>query len=162
MNCSQFDLKGYLLGELPERDRSAVADHAAGCTACAEEIDRLRLTHVTMMTLGEEELPRRIAFVSDKVFEPRWWQRVWISGPKLGFASAAMLSAAILGHGFVASPGRPVDQAQLETVVRKVVAESESRQQARLSQAMSAVGESYEVLMKKVNVQLTAFRRGAL
>ena len=32
---------------------------------------------------------QRIAFVSDKVFEPRWWQTIWRSGPAMGFASAA-------------------------------------------------------------------------
>ena len=162
MSCSNFDLKGYLLGEIPETGRSAVKEHLAGCPACAEEVDRLRLTHAAMMTLPEEEMPRRIAFVSDKVFEPRWWQRLWSSGPKLGFASAAMLSAAILAHGYVRPSGAAIDQAQVESAMRKVVAESESRQDDRLSKAMSAVGESYEFLMKKVNVQRTEIRRGSL
>ena len=44
--------------------------------SCREELARLRLTLDALSTLREEEMPRRIAFVSDKVFEPRWWQSV--------------------------------------------------------------------------------------
>ena len=42
---------------------------------CREELATLRLTLDTLSTLREEEIPRRIAFVSDQIFEPRWWQR---------------------------------------------------------------------------------------
>jgi hypothetical protein len=38
---------------------------------CQDELAGLRVTLDAMATL-REELPRRIAFVSDKVFEPRW------------------------------------------------------------------------------------------
>ena len=46
-------------------------------------------------------MPYRIAFVSDKIFEPRGWAWLWNSAPRLGFVSAAMLAAAILVHGLV-------------------------------------------------------------
>ena len=44
-----------------------------------------------MLSLPDEEIPQRIAFVSDRVFEPSWWQTVWRSGPAMGFASAVLL-----------------------------------------------------------------------
>src|SRR5258708_37318755 len=58
------------------------------------------MTQAALFSLRDEEIPQRIAFVSDKVFEPspwrRWWSAFWGSTARLSFASAAMLSAAIL------------------------------------------------------------------
>jgi anti-sigma factor RsiW len=149
MSCSNFDWKGYLLGEIPEGERRQARDHAASCAACAAELERLRLTHAAMLTLGDEEMPRRIAFVSDKVFEPGRWRRFWSSGPRLGFASAAMLSAAILAHALIGQPAAappPPDAARLEAQIEE----------------LRAVAETFEVLMKKANVERAAYRRGTL
>ena len=99
MNCSSLDLKEYVLGEADRSTKAAVEQHTASCSACHDELERLRVTHAALLSLPEEELPRRIAFVSDRVFEPKWWQRIWQSGPVMGFASAMVLAAAILAHG---------------------------------------------------------------
>src|SRR5258706_7613720 len=122
MNCispdAKPDWKAYLLGELnPEVSRQAETPLAA-CSICHEEVATLRLTLDTLSTLREEEVPRRIAFVSDKVFEPRWWQRVFTPT----FAAGALVAAAILIHGAV-RPG----QAQVEAAVDKAVAQVERR-----------------------------------
>ncbi len=101
MNCSSEDLKAYFLGELSSRDKAPVEDHVRGCQSCREELERLKLTHTALLALEEEEVPRRISFVSDKVFEPRWYETIWRSGPAMGFASAVILAAAILVHGFL-------------------------------------------------------------
>ena len=112
------DWKAYLLGELnPEVSRQAQA-HMAACSNCHEEVATLRLTVDTLSTLREEEVPRRIAFVSDKVFEPRWWQRVFTPT----FAAGALIAAAILVHGAV-RPG----QAQVEAAVTEAVSQVEAR-----------------------------------
>jgi hypothetical protein len=100
MNCSappnKPDWKAYALGELNAEGRREAENHAASCEACREELASLRLTLEAMSALREEEVPRRIAFVSDKVFEPRWWQR--FLNPT--FAAACVLAAAIVVHGF--------------------------------------------------------------
>jgi anti-sigma factor RsiW len=100
MNCSSEDLKAYFLGELASREKAPVEDHIRACQSCREELDRLKLTHTALLALEEEEVPQRISFVSDKVFEPRWYETIWRSGPAMGFASAVILAAAILAHGF--------------------------------------------------------------
>lgn len=174
MNCASFDVKGYLLGELPDARRSEVEAHAAGCAACAEELERLRATQAALCALKDEEPPRRIAFVSDKVFEPSWWRRLWNSGPALGLASALLLSAAIVVHALV--PGRaaaPVvqaaDTAAVEARIRAAVSASleqaEARQAERLRLALAeaekrwefqhkadrlAVVETFEVMQKQM------------
>jgi len=112
------DWKAYLLGELnPEVSRQAQA-HMAACSNCHEEVATLRLTLDTLSTLREEEVPRRIAFVSDKVFEPRWWQRAFTPT----FAAGALIAAAILIHGSL-RPG----QAQVDAAVTEAVSQVEAR-----------------------------------
>jgi anti-sigma factor RsiW len=134
MSC-EVDLKAYVVGELNERERSVVEDHARGCQSCHEELDRLNFTRSALASLEDEEIPRRIAFVSDRVFEPRWWQTMWRSGPAMGSASAALLAAAILAHGFA----RPaVDAARTVDVAKVDVAKIERRVENQVSARIDA------------------------
>jgi anti-sigma factor RsiW len=147
MNCispdAKPDWKAYLLGELtPEVSRQAET-HLAACSNCHEEVATLRLTLDTLSTLREEEVPRRIAFVSDKVFEPRWWQRVFTPT----FAAGALVAAAILVHGAV----RP-SQAQVDAAVTEAVSQVE----ARHTREMQVMFEQLDMRDKQVrNFYLT-------
>ena len=154
MNCAPDDLKDLFFGEIDARERKRVEEHLAACIGCQTEYDRLHFTQTALLSLPEEELPRRIAFVSDKVFEPRWYQKVWNSGPKLGFAAAAMLSCAILVHAL--DPAAPLqmasttpDNAQIQSMVqaevdqrvamevKKVAVEFETRGEAKLQRVIA-------------------------
>jgi hypothetical protein len=101
MSCSPFDLRDYFLQELagPHQQRQVEA-HVKTCASCREELDRLRVTGAALHSMADEEIPQRIAFVSDKIFEPSPWRRwlaaFWNSGARLGFASAAMLSVSLV------------------------------------------------------------------
>ena len=164
MTCP-FDLKEYALGESSREQARGIEAHLADCGACRDEVARLQLTRGALLALADEEPPRRIAFVSDKVFEPRWYHRLWNSAPQLGFIAAAMLACAILVHAF-ARPAPPapaavadtiaVDQhierdvaarvnAALETAVAKAVADSEARQQKRTAELLKAADERHEL-----------------
>jgi anti-sigma factor RsiW len=161
MNCSSVDLKAYVLGELPESERGLVAGHARECASCGEELERLNLTHLAMASLRDEEAPRRIAFVSDKVFEPRWWQRIWQSGPAMGFASAAVLACAILAHGVLTQgmprpAGTPVAAVDSAAVQRRVSAEVNERLNAAVSQAVSKAVSDAEAREKRDTATLLA------
>ena len=125
MSClspeSKPDWKAYALGELNPEARVQAEAHAATCSACSEELAALRLTLEMMSTLREEEIPRRIAFVSDKVFEPRWWQRMF--SPT--FASACVIAVAILAHGLM----RPANtDADVDAAVARAMARFEVQQ----------------------------------
>jgi anti-sigma factor RsiW len=100
MSCSPFDLRDYFFEELAEEDRQQVDLHSRTCEKCREELSRLRSTQAALLAVADEEIPQRIGFISDRVYEPsrlrRWWGAFWESAPRLGFASAAMLSAAII------------------------------------------------------------------
>jgi hypothetical protein len=164
MNCSSEDLKAYFLGELASRDKTALEDHVRACGSCSEELERLKLTQTALLALEEEEVPRRISFVSDKVFEPRWYETIWRSGPAMGFASAVILAGAILVHGFTvqgvgrpaAGAATPVDTAQIEqrierevnarldAVVAKSVSDAQARQASEFAKVLDATEKRFE------------------
>jgi anti-sigma factor RsiW len=169
MSCSPFDLKDYFFGELGEAECARVRAHLESCPACAEELDRLRLTEAALRSLREEEPPRRIAFVSDRVFEPRWWQGWWNSAPRLGFASAALLAIAILVHAFarpvvvvsrppiqaaaIQAPVRAQDATAVENAVRAAVAASEARQARKTAELVEAARKDIEFQRRADRVQ---------
>jgi hypothetical protein len=149
-----IDLKDYVFGELSAAERREVEAACAADPALREELARLQVTQSALFSLRDEELPRRIAFVSDKVFEPKWWQ-VWLnSGPRMAFASAALLAAAIVFHGTAVpqtAPAAPVtagmDQAAFEKriqeeVTRVLPAALEKAEQRHRTQLASAIKEA--------------------
>jgi len=142
MSCSPFDLRDYYLKELTDPQQRQVESHVKDCSACREELERLRLTQAALFSLREEEIPQRIAFVSDPIFEPsgprRWWTALWGSPGRLGFASAAMLSAALLISAFAWSSGRGpaagLSSAEIDRRIQQAVYASEARQTAKTTQ----------------------------
>ena len=157
MSCSPFDLRDYFLKELPESEQRQVEAHVRNCQPCLEEMDRLRLTEAALFALREEEIPQRIGFVSDQVFEPspwrRWWTALWGSTARLAFASAAMLSIAILvaalhpvGQQIAVRPGPPQIvkaisdteiQSRIDIAVAKAVAQVDARQTEKTKQLVA-------------------------
>ncbi|MGD0498269.1 MAG: hypothetical protein ABSC23_07520 [Bryobacteraceae bacterium] len=184
MSCSPFDLKDFFLKELPGPQALQVETHVRDCPSCREELDQLRLTEAALLALREEEIPRRIAFVSDPAFEPSGWRRTWAafweSAPRLGFASAAMLSVAILVFAVtrpaaqravsgpaVASVSSAAAQAQIQDAVDKAVRESEARQAAQnqkvLAQFLRSAEEDRAQLVKDANyIEYLQRRNGGL
>ena len=79
--------------------------HVETCPRCREELDRLRLTEAALFALRDEEIPQRIAFVSDKIFEPSPARR-WMAGI-LGLRGAA--GVRLGGHAFGRHPGFRAD-----------------------------------------------------
>ncbi len=139
MSCSPFDLKEYFLRELTNPQQRQVEAHIRQCVPCREELDRLRVTEAALLSVRDEEIPQRIAFVSDKIFEPsplrRWWGDFWGSTVRLGFASAAMLSAAIVVYAL--HPVKPVVLAPATTAAVPVRTVSDAEIQARVDAAVS-------------------------
>jgi hypothetical protein len=164
MSCSPFDLQDYFFGELPERDRREVAVHSKTCVACREALQRLESTRASLLSVRDEEIPQRIGFLSDRVYEPsillRWWRAFWASGPRLGFASAAMLSAAIVVsamHRPAPPPAAPtMDVArlqmklqsdfsrQLNEAVTRAVADSDARHAQRTAELLASTTRRFE------------------
>jgi anti-sigma factor RsiW len=154
MSCSPFDLKDYFLQELPSSQRVKLEAHVKTCLTCREELERLQLTGAALFSLRDEEIPQRIAFVSDQIFEPsplrRWFSGFWGSTARLAFASAAMLSASILY--FAATRPAPAPD---RTAVATVAAQQQIQQQ--IQQAVSNAVTEVEARQAEKTKQLVAY-----
>ncbi len=106
------DLRDYLFDELDEQQRAEVEHYLDASPEAREELERLKLTHAALVSVPDEEIPRRVAFVSDKVFEPsrakRIWREIWAGAPRLAFGTAAVVLAVLVGLS-AAQPTLTVD-----------------------------------------------------
>lgn len=142
------DWKAYALGELDSAARCEAEAHAASCAGCRDELAALRVTLDALSVLREEEIPRRIGFVSDQVFEPHWWQRAFgLTFANPTFSAACVVAAAILVHAFAGStrPSDAVVQAQIDAAVSKAVAQVETRNAQERADMLAA----YDIMEKR-------------
>ena len=159
MSCSPFDLKEYFLRELPSPQRVQVEAHVNNCFTCREELERLHLTETALFTLRDEEIPQRIAFVSDQIFEPspvrRWFSGFWGSTARLGFASALMLSASIF---YFAStrPAPALDRTAVSTIAAVSPSPSPQQIQQQIDQAVAQAVAVVEARQAETNKRLVA------
>jgi hypothetical protein len=189
MSCSPFELRDYYFKELAKNERRVTEVHVKTCANCREELDRLRATEAVLLTLSDEEIPQRIGFISDPVFQPspfrRGWDALWGSAARLGSASAAMLSVALMVFALarpvpqISTPAPAIDRAALEAdfsrrlndAVAKAVAASEARQASQTKELLAAserrnafereaimvrVAEYLEVEKKRLNIRIMA------
>jgi hypothetical protein len=168
MSCSPFDLRDYLLQELAgPQQRRQVEAHVKTCAPCREELDRLRITEAALRSMVDEEIPQRIAFVSDKIFEPSPWRRwlaaFWNSGARLGFVSAAMLSASLVLFALRPAPApalsvmRPTVPAAV-TVRQAVVPEAAVPEADIQRRIQAAVKEAVELKTKDLMKEIQSER----
>jgi len=161
MSCSPFELKDYFLQELPSPQRLQVEAHVQGCVSCREELDRLQLMEAALFTVRDEEIPQRIAFVSDQIFEPspvrRWFSGFWSSTARLGFASALMLSVSLIYFAATRpapAPGRPAVPTMAAGSPKTSPSPEEVRQQ--IQQAVAKAVSDVEARQAVANKQLVA------
>ena len=158
MNCCPFDLRDYWFEELGSAEKRQVEAHLEGCAGCREELERLRVTGRALLALKDEEMPRRIAFVSDKVFEPspvaRWWAAFSLRAPRLAL-STALLLAVLFGGLWVSKPSITVEKGRWQVAFGGGGAQAEetvAAMQAKHEADMRDVKESYELLLKEMNM----------
>jgi anti-sigma factor RsiW len=172
MSCSPYDLRDYLFEELTPAQLGDVRMHLKSCASCSTELETLRSTQTALLSLRDEEIPQRIGFVSDKVFEPsplrRWFAGFWTSAARVGFVSAAMLSAAILVHAVrpaqivhndaqSAVTQAEIDRRINDAVAAQVAVQVNAQVQAKVSAAVNqAVAETEERAQKRTNALLAS------
>lgn len=165
MDHSEIDLNAYALGEATPAERVAAAAYLASNPEAREEFQRLQFALTALGSVREEEIPRRIAFVSDPVFEPSVWQRFWSSTSGLAFAGASLLAISITTHGFLMRPaavqGVPqiasISQAEVDAAVQKAVNQAvqavEARTEVRLRNEVSlAVGATEKRFTQEIQL----------
>jgi hypothetical protein len=103
MSCSPFDLKDYFLKELPDPPSGARwKPTSRNCQPAAKSWTGCVSPEAALFALRDEEIPQRIAFVSDQVFEPS--PLAALVGRVLGIHGAPGLRLG--GHAFLPSLGR--------------------------------------------------------
>jgi anti-sigma factor RsiW len=151
-SCGRAEaLRDYAFDELPAGERAGIERHIHECEQCTLELDQLRMTAAALRVLPDREIPQRIAFISDKIFEPHWFARFWNSGARLGFASACVMAVALLVSawhmaGARQSPAQapPVIQAasvpqqQIDDAVAKAVAQVRREDAQMIQSALRA------------------------
>jgi hypothetical protein len=175
MSCSPFELRDYYFKELAENERRLTEVHVKTCANCREELERLRVTEAVLLTLSDEEIPQRIGFISDPVFQPspfrRGWDALWGSAARLGFASAAMLSVALIVFALarpvprIVTPAPAIDRAALEAdfsrrlndAVEKAVAASEARQASQTMELMAKYERRNELERQAMIVRVAEY-----
>jgi len=156
-SCGRAEaLRDYAFDELPAGERAGMEQHIRQCSDCALELDQLRLTSAALRVIPDREIPQRIAFVSDKVFEPSWFARFWNSGARLGFASACVVAGALIVSAWHVAPGsrpaevRPIVQAasvpqeQIDAAVAKAVSQAVAQARKEDAQLLQAALQTAE------------------
>lgn len=151
-SCGRAEsLRDYTFDELPAGERASIEQHIRECHDCALELEQLRMTTAALHVIPDQEIPQRIAFVSDKVFEPNWFARFWNSGARLGFASACVVGGALLVSAWHIGGPKP-ETAQVHTVVQPA-----SVSQQQIDEAVAkAVAQVRQDDAKMIQVALKA------
>src|SRR5580658_4452903 len=179
MSCSPFDLRDYYFKDLAENERRLTEVHVRTCALCREDLDRLRGTESALLALPDEEIPQRIGFVSDPVFQPsrlpRGWAAFWGSAARLGFAGAAMLSVALMVFSLtrpvprVNAPGPAISRTALEAevsqrvsaavanAVARAVADSEARQSRQTQELVAASDRRHALETQEMKVRFEEY-----
>jgi len=165
------ELKDYLLGELGPAEARAVEERLAADPEYRLEYERLALTQNALLAVGEPEMPRRIAFVSDPVFaepgfaeprlraQPSFWQRLF--APAWAYGCAAMLAGAILAHGWLARPAGALDEAAVNARIAEAVAQVRADSDRRHEQMVVAVEKTFEYMRREsVRVERASYEEG--
>ncbi|MCB1019493.1 MAG: hypothetical protein KDC27_06170 [Acidobacteria bacterium] len=169
MHNAPHDLRDYILDELTSAQQGEVETWLAGSPSGRAELERLRLTFGALRSLPDEEPPRRIAFVSDKIFEPSPWARFlrWfhVEGPRFALGSAAVLAVLFAGlwateprvtataDGWTlafgneapatapvpSTPAPVVDEAAIQARIDAAVAADREQMRAELAQSFGAM-----------------------
>lgn len=168
MQCADFDWKGFVLGETPPPERREMEKHLEACAACRREVEALGLTLVAVRQLPQHPIPRRLAFVSDPVFELPWWKRMWrLPAPAWGFAASLVIALAILLHGQMAPRPAPAPApADAQAIARAVEAEIERRLpvvvEAAVRQQLAPAAAQLELRLAEFEQRVEAQRRADL
>jgi hypothetical protein len=166
MSCESVDLKSYAFGEATREERGTVKAHVLGCGPCREELSRLELTQAALMSLRDEEIPRRIGFISDKEVAPAWWQ-FWHMAPHFvipGLSAVALVIALLIPwltrQGVVviqppapqAAFAAPAPEIEIDKRVQAAVAKAMAASEQRTVELLAAAEKKHQFELRSMQV----------
>ena len=156
-SCHQLEtVRDYAFDELPKSERPALEAHLVACDDCAAELRQLRLTTAALASLPDQEPPRRIAFVSDKVFEPSWINRLWRATGWQGLAATGALAIALFAV-MTNRTAQPIAAPASVASIQNTSASAMSEQQIR-----AAITQAVNDAVANTRIQDSEFLKAAL
>ena len=151
MADSFHELHDYLFDELGPEERAAVEERLRTSPEAREEFERLKMTRQSLLALADEEVPRRVAFVSDKVFEPspwlRWWRAAWEGAPRFGLAMTPAVLALVAGL-WLLKPTVTVEQGRWQLAFGEAVPTVSQVREARNSDVPALTEEQVRAVVQ--------------
>ncbi|HCC59241.1 MAG TPA: hypothetical protein DEQ47_18660 [Solibacterales bacterium] len=162
-------LRDYFFDEMPAGERPDMERQLAASPELRAELRQLEMTARALRMLPDQEPPRRIAFVSDKVLAPSVGSRVarWFFAAGPVFASAALSALVVFWvMSYRTAPVRTVevasshvaqDPGKVEALVREAVAQSEVRSAQKTKELLADAERRHELERQQLllNVQDT-------
>src|SRR5690606_27595758 len=139
MDKNGRDLRELVFGDelarTPEAELQAINEHPES----QDELNRLLQLRETLLSLEDEEPPRRTVLVGAPVESGTpWWKRAMgFAVPGWGFAGAMALALAILTHGWMTRPAAPEFVAQAPAAVTSAAAFDAEAVNARIDAAVA-------------------------
>ena len=165
MADSFHELEDYLFDELGPEERAAVEERLRTSPEAREELERLKLTRQSLLALADEEAPRRVAFVSDKVFEPspwlRWWRAAWEGAPRFALAMTPAVLALIAGL-WLLKPTVTVEQGRWQVAFGEAARALPAVQEARSLEAPVLTEEKVREVVRTALAESEQRQREAL
>ena len=147
MHCDGLDVKAYVLGEIRPQQARQIEDHLKDCARCRQAVQEWRHVTKLLKQLPQVEVPRRLVFVRDPVFQLPWWQRVWQNKPVLALAASLILAVGLALHGYLTRPQSvTVAEQQLNALRQQVRAEVRAQLEAERAQLLKQVEQRIDTL----------------
>lgn len=175
MHDAPHRLWDYLLDELPPAERAEVEAWLRTSSAGRAELERLRLMHAALLRLPEEEIPQRIAFVSDPILEPSAAQRLWRAllggAPRFALGMAALLLVFFAGAwatqptlaqtegGWSLTFGAPAPAVDWQGEMQAAAREAAAAEARRIEAAAAGNVSAAEIDREWVAAQIAEVRR---
>ena len=119
----------------------------------------------SLLALAYEEVPRRVAFVSDKVFEPspwlRWWRAAWEGAPRFALAMTPAVLALVAGL-WLLKPTVTVEQGRWQLAFGAAVRIAPQVQEARNSDVPALTEERVREVVQTALAESEQRQREAL
>ena len=162
------ELQDYFFGELNQEERASMEKRLAGSEDLRRDLRRLEMTATALRMLPDEEPPQRIAFVSDKVFQPSLAARVgkWLAGAAPVLASAALSGLVVFAvmdrrpqvtpapapveHRIEAVKTPGMDQAEVKTLIATAVAAAEARNAEKMRVTLAEADRRHDMERKQM------------
>jgi len=141
MDRQEQDLRELVFGDALSGTPDAELQAISNDPSRRDELNRLLQLREALLSVGEDEPPRRTVLAMPPFAEHKAWWRTWFGAPGWGFAGACALAVAMLFHAVWApmQPASKMMSAGVETMAESLQAEPEAAVRTEIAAERSAL-----------------------